>query len=77
MAYRSYEKRESVYLNIEEAELIKEALYSILGDDIDKRDMICELVTEMNNCIKENKEREARREEYPVTSDLEDMLDEV
>jgi len=77
MAYRSYEKRESVHLNIEEAELIKEALYSILGDDIDKRDMICELVTEMNNCIKENKEREARREAYPITSDLEDILDEV
>ena len=77
MAYRSYEKRESVYLNIEEAELIKEGLYSILGEDVDKRDTICELITEMNNCIKENKEREARREAYPVTNNLEDMLDEV
>lgn len=77
MAYRSYEKRESVYLNIEEAELIKEGLYSILGEDVDKRDKICELVMEMNRCIFENQEREARREAYPVTSDLEDVLDEV
>lgn len=77
MAYRSYEKRESVYLNIEEAELIKEALYSILGDDIDKRDMICALITEMNNCIAENKEHEAHREAYPATCDLEELLDEV
>lgn len=77
MAYRSYEKRESVYLNIEEAELVKEALFSILGEDVNKRDMICELVVEMNKCIEENKEREAHREAYPVTGELEDLLDEV
>ena len=61
MAYRSYEKRESVYLNIEEAELIKEALFSILGEDVNKRDKICALVVEMNRGIEENKEREARK----------------
>ena len=58
MAYRSYEKRESVYLNIEEAELIKEALYDTLGEDINKRDLICALIVELNGCIEANKERE-------------------
>ena len=70
MAYRSYEERTSVYLNIEEAELIKDALYSILGDDIEKRDMICELVTEMNNCIAENKDRNEGGRENSTCRDL-------
>lgn len=77
MAYRSYEKRESVYLNIEEAEVIKEALYSVLGEDIEKRDMICALVTELSECIEKNKAREARGEAYPVTGEQEEMSDEV
>ena len=77
MAFRSYEKRESVYLNIEEAELIKEALYSVLGEDISKRDMICELVVEMNNCIEENKEREARKVDEAESSSFEELLDEA
>lgn len=82
MAYRSYENRESVYLNIEEAELIKHALHlmmkdKILAGDNTEKDTICELVTEMNRCICENQEREARREAYSVTCDLEELLDEV
>lgn len=76
MAYRSYEKRESVCLNIEEAELIKEALFSILGEDANKRDMICTLVVEMNYCIEKNKERETRMEAHPVTHSLEDLINE-
>lgn len=63
MAYRSYEKRKSVYLNIEEAKLVKEALFPILEKEVSKRDMICELVVEMNECIKECQEYEARRGE--------------
>lgn len=77
MAYRGYEKRESVYLNIEEAELIKEALFFIFGEAVNKRDMICALVVEMNDCIDANKERESYKEAHPVTSSPEDLLDEV
>ena len=77
MAFRSYEKRESVYLNIEEAELIKEALYSVFGEDISKRDMICELVVEMNSCIEENKEREARKVDESESISFEELLDEA
>lgn len=63
MEYRSLTDRESVYLNEEEAELIKRSLYSALGDgSVDNRDMICELVCVMNECISENRAREARRE---------------
>lgn len=63
MEYRNLTDRESVYLNEEEAELIKRSLYSALGDgSVDNRDMICELVCVMNECISENMAREARRE---------------
>lgn len=63
MEYRNLTDRESVYLNEEEAELIKRSLYSALGDgSVDNRDMICELVCVMNECISENRAREARRE---------------
>lgn len=64
MEYRNLTDRESVYLNEEEADLIKRSLYSALGDgSVDNRDMICELVCVMNKCISENREREARRAE--------------
>lgn len=64
MEYRNLTDRESVYLSEEEAELIKESLYSALVDgSVDNRDMICELVCVMNECVMENKAREARREE--------------
>lgn len=82
MAYRSYEKRESVYLSIEEAELIKLALHllmkhKIMAGDNTEKDTICELVVEMNRCICENQEREARKEAHPVTHSLEELLDEA
>ena len=54
--YRNLSERESVYLNIEEAELMKEGLYAIFGEDVYKRDLICELIHELNQCIKENEE---------------------
>ena len=64
MEYRNLTDRESVYLSEEEAKLIKESLYSTLGDgSVDNRDMICELVCVMNECISENRAREARRAE--------------
>lgn len=63
MEYRNLTDRESVYLSEEEAKLIKESLYSALGDGFDNRDMICELVCVMNECISENRAREARRAE--------------
>lgn len=75
MAYRSYEKRESVYLNKEEAQLIKNALYSIMSDakdDADK-DMICELVAEMNSCIQENEERDRKQ---MASENAEELLNE-
>ena len=64
MEYRNLTDRESVYLSEEEAKLIKDSLYSALGDgSVDNRDMICELVCVMNECISENRAREARRAE--------------
>ena len=61
---RGYAERESVYLNKEEAELIKESLYQILGNgSTDNRDMICELVCVMNDCITENIKREEKKRE--------------
>ena len=63
MEYRNLTDRESVYLNEEEAELIKRSLYlSLTYESADIRDMICELVCVMNECISENRAREARRE---------------
>ena len=59
--YRNVSERESVYLNIEEAELMKEGLYAIFGEDANKRDLICELIHELNQCIKENEERVVRQ----------------
>ena len=53
-----YMNRSIVYLNKEEAELIKDSLYQMLGDgSTNNRDMICELVCAMNDCIAENNER--------------------
>ena len=64
MEYRNLTDRESVYLNEEEAKLIKDSLYSALGDgSVDNRDMICELVCVLNECISENRAREAWRAE--------------
>ena len=77
MAFRSYEKRESVYLNIEEARLIKKALIDLLKENGGNIDMICELVVEMNECIKENKEREARNMDTAEPFSFEELLDEV
>ena len=64
MEYRSLTDRESVYLNEEEANLIKRSLYlSMTYESADIRDMICELVCVMNGCISENRAREARMAE--------------
>lgn len=56
--YRTLSNREAVYLNIEEAELLKSGLYEILGTDPEERDAICDLVHELNECICECKRRQ-------------------
>lgn len=52
--YRPLSEREPVYLNIVEAELIKKGLYEILGIEVEERDLICDLIHELNGCIYEN-----------------------
>lgn len=52
--YRSLTKREPIYLNVVEAELIKKGLYGILMIEEEERDLICDLIHELNGCIHEN-----------------------
>lgn len=65
--YRCLEKREPVYLNEAEAEMIKTALYCTINDcDDPEKDMVCEIVVEMNKCITENRKRDRRADDEPL-----------
>lgn len=55
--YRTLSNREPVYLNVAEARLIKDGLYEILEPKAAERDLICDLIHELNGCIYENIQR--------------------